>query len=211
MKVAVIGAGSAGSAVARAVAGAGHTVIISAADAEEAKQVADQVGGRVAASNEDAAREADMVMLAVPFQNVPEITQEIRSAVEGKTVVDVSNPLKPDFSGLAVTDRAGAEQVQEQLPSAFVVKAFNTVFANNQDNPRVNGDTLDGFIAGDDDAAKQVVADLLATIGYRPIDVGGLSFALALEHMAFLNISLNARHNLPWRSGWRLVGPVTNE
>ena len=100
--------------------------------------------------------------------------------------------------------------MQERLPSASVVKAFNTVFASNHGQPVVEGVQLDGFIAGDDQAAKNTVADLLAAIGFRPVDVGGLASALALEHMAFLNISLNARNNLPFRSGWKLVGPTGN-
>src|SRR5690606_4963782 len=115
-----------------------------------------------------------------------------------------------DYSGLQVSERSGAERVQERLPSASVVKAFNTAFASNHGQPVVEGVQLDGFIAGDDQAAKNTVADLLAAIGFRPVDVGGLASALALEHMAFLNISLNARNNLPFRSGWKLVGPTGN-
>jgi 8-hydroxy-5-deazaflavin:NADPH oxidoreductase len=208
MKVAVIGAGGAGGAIARAVAKAGHSVVVSAVDQEHAKQAAEQAGGSVAASNEQAASEADLVVLAVPFQAIDAVAEDIRRAVDGKIVVDASNPLKPDYSGLAVTERAGAEHVQEKLPSAKVVKAFNTAFSGNHDDPQVGGVALDGFLAGDDASAKSTVGDLLAQIGFRPLDVGGLSLALVLEHMAFLNISFNARNNLPWRSGWKLVGPT---
>jgi len=126
----------------------------------------------------------------------------------GKVIVDATNPLKADSSGLAVTDRSGAELLQDRLPGASVVKAFNTVFASNQAEPVVDGVALDGFVAGDDAAAKARVADLLTAIGYRPVDAGGLAAARALEHMAFLNISLNANNNWSWRSGWKLVGPT---
>ena len=88
-----------------------------------------------------------------------------------------------------------------------MVKAFNTVFAANQASPSVDGTSLDGFYAGDDEQAKQKVAEFLAAAGYRPVDAGPLSAALPLEHMAFLNISMNARNNWPWQSGWKLVGP----
>lgn len=208
MKIAVIGAGAVGSAVARAVTAAGHSAVITASDHNQARGVAAKVGGSAAASNAEAAREAELVVLAVPFPTVDQVAREIADAVRGKVVVDATNPLKGDYSGLAVTDRSGAEQVQDQLPGASVVKAFNTVFARNQAEPEVDGVQLDGFIAGDDATAKNTVSDLLSSIGYRPIDVGDLSSALALEHMAFLNISLNARNDLPWRSGWKLVGPV---
>ena len=208
MKIAVIGAGAVGSAVARAVTAAGHSAVITASDHNQARGVAAKVGGSAAASNAEAAREAELVVLAVPFPTVDQVAREIADAVRGKVVVDATNPLKGDYSGLAVTDRSGAEQVQDKLPGASVVKAFNTVFARNQAEPEVDGVQLDGFIAGDDATAKNTVSDLLSSIGYRPIDVGDLSSALALEHMAFLNISLNARNDLPWRSGWKLVGPV---
>lgn len=208
MKIAIVGAGAVGSAVARAVTAAGHSAVITASDHNQARGVAAKVGGSAAASNAEAAREAELVVLAVPFPTVDQVAREIADAVRGKVVVDATNPLKGDYSGLAVTDRSGAEQVQDQLPGASVVKAFNTVFARNQAEPEVDGVQLDGFIAGDDATAKNTVSDLLSSIGYRPIDVGDLSSALALEHMAFLNISLNARNDLSWRSGWKLVGPV---
>lgn len=209
MKIAVIGAGAVGSAVARAVAGAGHSIVIAATDDEHARAVAAQVGGSVAASDEAAAREADVIVLAVPFQEINPVTEEIAGAARGKIVLDVTNPLKPDLTGLAVREHSGAEYVQERLPGASVVKAFNTVLASNQAEPVVDGIQLDGFIASDDSSAKDTVADLLTSIGYHPVDVGGLSAALALEHMALLNISLNARKELPWRSAWKLVGPVS--
>jgi predicted dinucleotide-binding enzyme len=89
-----------------------------------------------------------------------------------------------------------------------VVKAFNTVFASRLNDPVIDGIPLDGFYAGDDAPAKQVVADLLADMGFRPIDAGDLLTARALELMAFLNITLNARGGWPWQSGWKLLGPV---
>jgi hypothetical protein len=208
MKIAVIGAGNVGTALARAAATAGYEVVVSAVDPEHARAVADRVGGVSAPSNSAAVQDADVVALAVPYGAVDALAREIGSALVGKVVIDATNPLKPDFSGLAVTDRSGAEVVQEKLPGASVVKAFNTVLAANQAEPVVDGVSLDGFFASDDVAAKTVVADLLAAVGYRPVDVGGLAGARALEHMAFLNISLNAGNNWPWRTGWKLVGPT---
>lgn len=72
----------------------------------------------------------------------------------------------------------------------------------------VEGTQLDGFVAGDDADAKQVVVDLLETIGFRTIDVGGLSAARYLEGMAYLNIAHNAYNDLPWQSAWKLIGPI---
>ena len=89
-----------------------------------------------------------------------------------------------------------------------MVKAFNTVFAARHASPTEQGVPLDGFLAGDDEAAKAVVAELVGSLGYRSIDAGGLRMARALEEMAFLNITLNARNGWPWQSGWKLVGPT---
>ena len=67
---------------------------------------------------------------------------------------------------------------------------------------------MDGFYAGEDEAAKAVVAELLAAMGFRPMDAGGLLNARALEEMAFLNMSFNLRYGWPWQTGWKLLGPT---
>lgn len=207
MRIAILGAGNVGRAVASAAAKAGHQVVLSTPSGDKARAVATEVGGEATESNQQAVADADMVVLAVPYGAVDQIAGEIAPAVRGKVVVDVTNPMRPDLSGLVVGERSGAEETQRKLPGAAVVKAFNMVFAANQASPTVDGTGLDGFYAGDDEQAKQQVAQFLAAAGYRPVDAGPLSAALQLEHMALLNISLNARNNWPWRSGWKLVGP----
>lgn len=208
MRIAIIGAGNVGGAIARAASAAGLDVVVSALDPEHAQTLADSVGGQVAPSSATAVQAADIVVLAVPFGAVEAVTDEIAALVVGKIVIDVTNPLRPDLSGLDVTGRSAAEAIQERLPGASVVKAFNTVLAANQAEPVLDGVPLDGYVASDDPAAKKVVADILADMGYRPVDVGALSTARALEHMAQLNISLNADNNWAWRTGWKLIGPT---
>jgi NADPH-dependent F420 reductase len=208
MRIAIIGAGNIGRSVARAAINGGHQIVIAAEHAEKARDVANDVGGSAAADNAEAVRDADVVILAVPYNSVAGVAAETRDAVADSVVVDATNPLNQDMSGLAVSDRSAAEELQAQLPEAPVVKAFNTVFAANQASPVVDGMPLDGFYAGDDEEAKAKVAELLRTLGYRPIDVGPLASSRALEHMAFLNISMNARNGWSWQSGWKLVGPT---
>ncbi|MCA1823828.1 MAG: NADPH-dependent F420 reductase, partial [Frankia sp.] len=203
-----IGSGNVGSAIARAAARTGHSVTVTATDPSHAQKLADDVGATVASSNADAVRDAELVVLAVPYGALPDVAREIAPVVAGKPVVDVSNPMKPDYSGLATGERSAAEDLQELLPDAHVVKAFNTVFASMQDSAKVDGTQLDGLYAGDDARAKEQVAQLLDEIGYRPIDAGGLYAARALEQMAYLNISLNGRNSWPWQSAWKLVGPT---
>jgi predicted dinucleotide-binding enzyme len=207
VKIGIIGAGNVGSALARAAKKAGHDVSLSASDAEKARSAAEAAGASAASSNSEAASGADILIMAVPFGALEAVASEIGNTATG-IVIDATNPLKDDFSGLAVTDKAGAQLLQEKLPRAKVVKAFNTVFASKQADPVADGVPLDGFYAGDDPDAKAQVAELLSAIGYRPVDAGGLGAALALEHMAFLNIGLNASNGWSWQSGWKLVGPL---
>jgi predicted dinucleotide-binding enzyme len=93
-------------------------------------------------------------------------------------------------------------------PSARVVKAFNTAFAARQENPTVDGVQADGYVAGDDEDARKQVLDLVGSIGFRPIDVGGLGMARTLEAMGLLNITLQIRNNGPWQAAWKLIGPI---
>jgi predicted dinucleotide-binding enzyme len=99
--------------------------------------------------------------------------------------------------------------VQALLPGAPVVKALNTLFASRYAAPSENGRPLDAFIAGDDAAAKAVVAQFTESLGLRPVDVGGLRKARSLEEMAFVNITVNAGNGWVWQTGWQLAGPTT--
>jgi len=202
MKVAIIGAGNVGKALATSITRAGHEVTISASSPESAQRAAVATGVHAAPSNNAAVADADVVILAVPFVGAgAQVAAEIRDAVAGKTIVDVTNPLKADDSGLATDGSSAAEEFQKLLPEASVVKAFNTIFATNQASPSTD---IDGFVAGDDDKAKQRVISLVESIGFAPIDVGPLTSARHLEGMAFMNIGLNAANGWSWTSAWRL-------
>lgn len=210
MKVAIIGSGNVGSAIARAAQQVDHEVTVADRASESLTALGDGLGVATATSNAAAVHGADAVVIAVPFGAVNEVAADITEAVRGKIVIDVTNPLTDDYSGLATEGGpSGAELLQGQLPGARVVKAFNTVFAGNQDKGAVDGVQLDGFVAGDDADAKKQVLYLLEEIGFRPVDVGPLAASRYLEAMAFLNISLNATNGWPWQTGWKLVGPTS--
>ena len=201
MKVAIIGAGNVGKALATSISRAGHDVTISAKHAEHAQQAAAEIGATPADSNAIAAADADVVILAVPYGKAGvEVATDIPDEVAGRTVIDVTNPLKPDYSGLA-TDTSAAEELQQQLPEANVVKAFNTIFASNQAQPTPE---IDGYVAADDEKAKQTVISLVESMGFTPLDVGPLAAARYLEGMAFINIGLNAQNGWSWTSAWKL-------
>jgi 8-hydroxy-5-deazaflavin:NADPH oxidoreductase len=202
MKVAIIGAGNVGKALGTSIGNAGHDVTISASTPESANAAAQEIGAKPADTNAAAVSGADIVILAVPFVGAgEEVANEIRGEVAGKTVIDVTNPLKPDYSGLATDGSSAAEEFQKQLPEANVVKAFNTILAANQANPSRD---IDGFVAADDEKAKQQVISLVESMGFAPLDVGPLSSARFLEGMAFINIGLNAQNGWSWTSAWKL-------
>jgi predicted dinucleotide-binding enzyme len=209
MKFAIIGSGNVGAAIARAVTDAGHDAIVADPSEESLRTIASNVPVGTTVSNVEAITGVDVVVLAVPFAAVADIVASLRDELAGKIVIDVTNPLAADLSGLVTDGDSGAELVARAAPEARVVKAFNTVFAGNQATASVDGTQLDGFVASDDSEAKQTVMDLLAAIGFRPIDVGGLSVSRSLEGMGFINIALNARNGWSWQSGWKLVGPLS--
>jgi hypothetical protein len=200
MKVAIIGAGNVGKALATSITRAGHDVTIAARHPENARAAADETGATAADTNATAVVDADVVILAVPYAAGAQIANDIRGGVAGKTIIDVANPLSADYSGLA-TSTSSAEELQERLPDANLVKAFNTLFASNQANPTRE---IDGYVAADDAKAKRQVISLVESMGFTPLDVGPLSAARYLEGMAFVNIGLNAQNGWSWTSSWKL-------
>ena len=203
MKVAIIGAGNVGKALGTSLTRAGHQVTLAASSAESARAAAREIGAASADSAASAVTDANVVILAIPYLAGEAVAAEIASRTAGRTVIDVSNPIKPDYSGLA-TDTSAAEELQQRLPDAHVVKAFNTVFASNQADPSAAAAPIDGYVAGDDADAKREVISLVESIGLKPLDVGPLSSARYLEGMAYVNIGLNAANGWSWTSAWRL-------
>lgn len=209
MNIAIIGAGNAGKALGGSSTRAGHKVVFSARDPEHARAAAEEAGGSAAGSNRDAVAGGDIVILAVPYPALDAILTDLGDALDGKIVIDATNPLNAEYSGLAVEGTSAAEEIQRRVASARVVKAFNTVLAARQADPVIDGAPVDGLVAADNEDAKEQVLELVRSIGMRPIDAGGLAMARALEQMAFLNISLQLRNGWSWQSAWKLAGPTS--
>ena len=193
MRVGIIGAGNMGSAFARRLSAAGHEVLIASRDFEDARKVAAAVGAKVrAVPQQQLADGVDVVIAATPFAQQADALRA-SGRVEGKPVVEISNPLTPDMSGLAVGHTtSAAEEVAKAVPGAKVVKAFNTIFAQLlADRPAGgNAPTVQVFFAGDDAAAKRAVRSLIESMGFEPLDAGPLSNARYLEPVGMLNIYL---------------------
>lgn len=135
-----------------------------------------------------AIRAAEVVILATPYGAAAEIAG--KADFTGKTVIDVSNPVTADFSGLQLGfESSAAEQIAALLPGASVVKAFNTIFAQHYANGlKIDGRPLQTFVASDDDQARDRVKTLAADIGLVPVDAGPLRNARYLEPLGFMNI-----------------------
>jgi NADPH-dependent F420 reductase len=207
VKVAIIGTGNVGSALGGSFARAGHDVTFAARDAAKARAIASEVGATATETANEAARAADVVILAVPFASLEEVATEIRDGTSGKVVVDVSNPLKPDYSGLATEGGpSAAEQLAAYLPEARVVKVFNTVFASVQGDPTALGQPADALIATDDDRALAQVAELASSIGFRPVTAGPLDAARQMEALAWLNMRIQMQSGGDWRSAVITLG-----
>ncbi|WSU64632.1 NADPH-dependent F420 reductase [Streptomyces sp. NBC_01102] len=209
MRIAIIGAGNVGSALSAAAVRSGHTVSISATSPEKASEVAAATGAQAARDNAGAVADAEVVVLAVPGGVVGALAEGLAPTLAGKIVVDATNPLNATYTDLDIEETAAVQSLQRSLPGVPVVKAFNTIFAGRLGTPVEGGRPLTGFYAGDDAEAKKVVAELLASLGFQPVDAGGLRMARALEEMAFLNISLNAGNGWAWQTGWALLGPTS--
>jgi predicted dinucleotide-binding enzyme len=208
MKVAIIGTGNVGSALGTSLVKAGHSVAVAANDPDRAGAAAGRIGASLARSPLEAAAEAEVVVLAVPWSAAEDVARGIAEATRGKVVIDASNPLRPDYSGLATADGpSGGERIAAIMPGAHVVKAFNTVFAGVQSSPASLGTTLDALFATDDDGAAAIFGALATSIGFRPVRVGPLAAASELEAMAWLNIRLQMLNDGAWQTSFVLVNP----
>ena len=207
MKIAVIGTGNVGKSLGGSLVRAGHDVTFAAQDAEKTREVAAELGASAADTPAEAATAADVVVLAVPYVAAEDVTSGLADSTAGKIVIDATNPLKADFSGLATEGGgSGAETFARLLPQAHLAKAFNTIFAAVQADPDTHGTTVDALYATDDEHTAAVVAELAASIGFRPVRVGPLSAARELEIMAWLNMRMQMLMGGDWRTSFVLVG-----
>ena len=207
MKIAIIGAGNVGRALATSSVRAGHSVVITASDAVHAQEAAEATGALAASSNRDAVAAADVVVLAVWYAKVDEVLEEVGDLLPGKVLVDTTNPVQPDLSALLFEGPSAAERIQAHAPGARVVKAFNTVFASRQADPFVDGTPVDALIAADDEDARATVSQLAESIGFRAVDACPLSFARGLEWLGLINMTVQIRSHGSWQGGWKLIEP----
>jgi len=177
MKIGIIGSGNIGATLAHLFAKAGHQVEISNSSGQASlNALVKSISSNnvTAATPEGAVRFAQVVLLAIPWRKKHELPPS--DLFKGKIVIDAMNPYSENFEVIDLGNSTSSEEVTKQLPSARLVKAFNTMYyemlrtgARNSQEER-----LVLFVAGDDPDAKAVVSKLIDEIGFTPVDAGSL-------------------------------------
>ena len=202
--ISIIGTGKMGSAIAdvSSRAGANIQIIRRRAGAGSTPERADAEYGVIGDE-----LTGELVVLAVPYQAVPDVLAHYRNQLSGKVVIDISNPI--DFTTydelLVPSDSSAAAEIAKDIPGAPVVKAFNVNFGDTLATG-TNGTTRTTvLLAGDDAEAKIAVIALVEAAGLRAVDAGPLSRARELEALGFLQIVLAAIAKTQYESGFTLL------
>lgn len=187
--VSIIGTGNMGQAIAGLVTNGGNTVE-TFGSADGGKQVT-----------------GDIVVLAVPYPALKAVLADRADSLTGKIVVDITNPLDFEtFDSLTVpADGSATAEIAAALPTSHVLKAFNTTFAGTLAAGTVGSLPTTVLIAGDDDAAKTLLATVITSGGLKAIDAGSLNRARELEAIGFLQITLAAAEKVSWSGGFAVA------
>lgn len=212
--IAVIGAtGNMGSAIVKSLSKSNNRLLLFANQQEKVKVLVNEIKEINPSADVEAYEcpttatwEADVIILALPYQAEKEIAAKIRDVANTKVVISIANPLNETYSGLITTaDTSAAEELQKLLPNSKVIKAFSTTFAADFASPVIDGKQVDAFVAGNDEDALKTVSELVATAGFNPIVAGDLSVSRTLENMTLLLIQLTMKYNYNWLAGWKIL------
>lgn len=194
MKIGILGAGNVGATLGRKWAAAGHDV---------------KLGVRTPADGEVTIQEAfahgHVLLLSTPWAPTEAVLTGLGD-FQGKILIDATNPISPDFSGLTHgTSTSGAEQVALWAKGSRVVKCFNTVGFNVMENPAFTEGKPSMLYCGDDAAAKQSVHQLATEAGFEALDAGPLAQSRWLEPLAMLWITMAIKHGYGREMAFRLM------
>jgi 8-hydroxy-5-deazaflavin:NADPH oxidoreductase len=216
-KIAILGGtGALGTGLARRWAEAGYPIIIGSRSQESAQSAVDDLKAVMqergvsavnvqAADNLNAAQQADIVVLTVPYAHHQATLSSVKAAVQGKIVIDVTVPLRPPKVGTVQLPEAGsaAQEAQALLGEAVkVVSAFQNVAAHHlQEGHGIDCDVL---VAGDDKDARDVVLGLVEAAGMRGFSVGPIANSAAAEALTSILIQINRQYKC--HAGIRISG-----
>ncbi len=158
--------------------------------------------------NETAKELGDIIVLAVPYAAVSKILETYKHKLEGKIIIDITNPV--DFSNMDAlvvpADSSAANEIAKIATKSFVVKAFNVNFASTVATKLVAGkEQTTLLLVSDYTEVKKVITDALSKSGLTILDAGTLKRARELEAMGFLQITLAVRNQISWTGGFALL------
>jgi 8-hydroxy-5-deazaflavin:NADPH oxidoreductase len=200
MKISIVGAGRIGSALGRGWAQAGHDIMFGVRNPEDAelKQLIAELGGRpTVGSPQEAAAFGEVIVFAIPGAAMQETLARLGD-LSGKILIDATN-------GLGNSTQAGAQMIAQWTPGASVFKAFNSIGFEILNVPMFGDLQADMFFCGDDTQAREVVAQLIADLAFRPMYVGDLSSAPMVEMLARLWGSLAYGQKMGRRLAFRML------
>ena len=208
MEITIIGTGNMGRGIATRMLAAGHRVTLLGTNADNARRLAEELSGDVEPGTVGDPLAGDAVVLAVWYPDpVHDVLNRYGDQLDGKVVVDITNPIDPDaFEPLTVEAGSVAQEVASTVSGAKVVKAFNTTFAATLEEGEVDGEALDVLLASDDDGAKQTVAELVEGSGLRPVDAGPLKRAHELEALGYLHMALQQPLGKNFSTALKVIG-----
>ncbi|MFN5865101.1 MAG: NADPH-dependent F420 reductase [Pseudanabaena sp.] len=195
MRIAFIGTGNVGAPLADRLQKLGHQVFIAARNPESKSvlEASKRNSELIVKSLIEAVQEAEIVFLATPFNAIETALAPVKSLLDGKILVDCTNPVGANLSHGLQSQISGSETVQEFVPNTHVVKAFTIYgFENFEDSTYAGyGDLKPAMlIAGNNQTTKEMVSSLCSQLGWEPVDTGKLSMSLHLEHMTLLWIQM---------------------
>jgi hypothetical protein len=190
--ITLIGTGNMARTIGTLAVAGGNTVEVMGRDQSKATALAKALGAGTTTGTWGAIPAGDIVITALLYDGVVPVVTEYGDALAGKVIIDISNPFNATFDGLAHSKETSiAQEVAKVAPaSASVIKAFNTIFRQVLENGQP-----DVFIAGDEPKAKATVEAFIASLGLRPLDVGGLKMAHWLEGAGVIAVGL-ANHGI---------------
>ena len=206
MQITIIGTGNMARGIAtRALAG-GNAVTLLGTSADKAQALAGELSGDVRAGAIGDPISGDVVVLAVWYQVLDDVLGRYADQLDGKVVVDITNPVDlQTFQPLDVAAGSAAQEIAQKAPGAKVAKAFNTTFAGTLVEGQVGGQPLDVFVASDDEDAKALLRRLAEDSGMRLVDAGPLAIARQLEGAGYVHMAIQGDLGTSYGSALKVV------
>ena len=207
MNVTIIGTGNMARGIATRTLAGGHTVTLLGHESGKAEALAGELSGDVRTGTVGDPLDSDVVVLAVWYQVLDDVLSAYGDQLDGKIVVDITNPVDPEtFQPLTVEAGSAAQEIAQKAPAAKVVKAFNTTFAGTLVEGEVDGRPLNVLVASDDDDAKNAVRQIAEDGGLKVIDVGPLALARQIEAVGYLHMAIQPQLGTNYGSAVVVVG-----